>query len=591
MDRVAAPAGNAYDAGSPFGSSRLMTRRSDFWATLLPTAGAALLLALAPRLPWLAPTGQPPPVLLLLLIVAGVVGALHRPLKGETLGLGTVVLPSALLLSGGGPAAALAASCLALSELGLRLARPSLTRKEDRRGLLRILEGAGRAALATLGAGAAWAAVRFLWGLAGAFTAAAFLYLLLWIGLEIADRKIRRPGQPLRLQLLLPAFALDVAGWGLGAAVAFAGLAGGWGLAAALLGGVTLLVLEAERNAFLLQRANNRIHDLERLGLAGERILKKEQLTQVVERIRDESAKVLPFHWYCFEALAPGWELRSWRSGPEGKLEEGVPEPGNWAPVRPGFHRRATWQILERQLRIQGGMVVARVRFWCDPRGLDSKAVDLLDLLIPQASLSAQRFFAGQEAQEDPLTGALLRRALEPKLNQAYNRVGDRGGAMSVILCDIDHFKKINDTWGHAVGDRALVAVVGVLKGSRREGEVCCRYGGEEFLLLLDETPGRDALGMAERLRRQVEALPFEVEGQRVPLTFSAGVACFPDVYVKSAAELILFADEALYESKRRGRNRCLLDVGQGRYVDVEGNVLTSNEGATAAPEPPRIFA
>ena len=161
---------------------------------------------------------------------------------------------------------------------------------------------------------------------------------------------------------------------------------------------------------------------------------------------------------------------------------------------------------------------------------------------------------------------------------------------MSVILCDIDHFKRINDTFGHAVGDRALVAVAGVLKGSRRDGDLCCRYGGEEFLLLVDGIGGEDALGMAERLRRSVEELPFEVEGQRVPLTFSAGVASFPDLYMKSAAELILFADEALYESKRRGRNRCLLDLGQGKYLDVEGNVLASGEAA-AAQEPPRIFA
>jgi hypothetical protein len=76
-----------------------------------------------------------------------------------------------------------------------------------------------------------------------------------------------------------------------------------------------------------------------------------------------------------------------------------------------------------------------------------------------------------------------------------------------------------------------------------------------------------------------------------VQLTFSAGVACFPDLYIKSAAELILFADEALYEAKRQGRNRCLFDIGQGKYLDVEGNVLPSGEAAPAAPEPPRIFA
>jgi diguanylate cyclase (GGDEF)-like protein len=568
-----------------------MKRPSDLWATLLPTGAAVLLLASAPYLSWVAPTGQPSPALLVLLLGAGVAGASHRPLKGETLGLGTVVLPSALLLSGASPAAALAASSLALTELGLRLLRRrTVPKADDRRGLLRILESSGRAALATLGAGAAWSAVRFLWGFAGSFAFAASFYLLIWIGLEIADRKIRRPEQPLRLQLLLPPFLVDALGWALGGAVALVGFVHGWGLAGALLGAVALLALEAARNAFFRDRAEHRVHDLERLGRAGDRLTEKEQeLLQVVERIRDESAKVLEFHWYHFEALAAGWELRNWWSGPEGSLEEGAPDPGTYAPVLPGFHRRTAWQIVERQLRAFG-QVVARVRFWCDPRGLDPKTIDLLDLLIPKASHSVQRIFAGKEAQEDPLTGALLRRALEPRLTLAYLGACESGGALSVILCDIDHFKRINDTFGHGVGDRALIAVAAVLKASRREGETCCRYGGEEFLLLVDGTGGEDALSLAERLRQGVEELVFEVDGQRVPLTLSAGVASFPDLYIKSAAELILFADEALYEAKRRGRNRCLLDLGQERYLDVEGNVLTTGEAA-AALEAPRIFA
>jgi predicted signal transduction protein with EAL and GGDEF domain len=86
-----------------------------------------------------------------------------------------------------------------------------------------------------------------------------------------------------------------------------------------------------------------------------------------------------------------------------------------------------------------------------------------------------------------------------------------------------------------------------------------------------------------------VEALEFEVDGQSVPLTLSAGVAAFPDLFIKTAAELILFADEALYEAKRRGRNRCLLDIGQGRYLDRDGNLLTTEEVQPAV-EAPRIF-
>jgi diguanylate cyclase (GGDEF)-like protein len=123
----------------------------------------------------------------------------------------------------------------------------------------------------------------------------------------------------------------------------------------------------------------------------------------------------------------------------------------------------------------------------------------------------------------------------------------------------------------------------------RRAEDLCCRYGGEEFVLLMDGTNGEAGLAVAERLRQAIEALDFQVEGQRVPLTLSAGVASFPDLYIKTGAELILFADEALYEAKRRGRNRCLLDAGQGRYMDVEGNILTTEEAAPAA-EAPRIF-
>ncbi len=101
---------------------------------------------------------------------------------------------------------------------------------------------------------------------------------------------------------------------------------------------------------------------------------------------------------------------------------------------------------------------------------------------------------------------------------------------------------------------------------------------------------GEEGLAAAERLRAAIEALQLDFEGQRIPLTLSAGVASFPELYIKTAAELILFADEALYEAKRRGRNRVLLDIGQGRYMDTEGSVLATEE-VHAAAEAPRIFA
>ena len=141
----------------------------------------------------------------------------------------------------------------------------------------------------------------------------------------------------------------------------------------------------------------------------------------------------------------------------------------------------------------------------------------------------------------------------------------------------------------HPAGDAALVASASVFK-TAHEGALCCRYGGEEFVLLLEGMDNGQALAVAEQVRQRIEALPFEHDGARIPLTLSAGVASYPAVLAKTAAELILFADEALYEAKRRGRNRVLLDVGQGRYQDVEGNVFQSDESPKTS-EPPRIFA
>ena len=310
----------------------------------------------------------------------------------------------------------------------------------------------------------------------------------------------------------------------------------------------------------------------------------------MVRRIRVECEQVVQPFWMQFELLAPGSELKSWwasRGLPEGEVREGVPEPDRYPPPLPGMHRRASWTILDHQLRIEGKLL-GRLRLWCDPRRLDPQGVDLLDRLIPQMAVSVERFLAIREAREDALTGAVLRRVLEKELHELHAKVRNDGGDMSVVLCDLDHFKKINDTWGHPAGDAALVAAAGILK-TAREGALCCRYGGEEFVILLADTQGGDALAVAESVRQRIEALPFEYDGQRIPLTMSAGVASYPDIMAKTAAELILFADEALYEAKRRGRNRVLLDVGQGRYQDVEGNVFQSEEAPKAA-EPPRIF-
>jgi diguanylate cyclase (GGDEF)-like protein len=568
----------------------------DLWASLLPTAGGALALAIAWRVPALV-RGEPMPAwLLVTLVLAGTAAACHRPAVGvATLGLGAMILPAAFRLSGAAPAAALAAGLLLVVEMTLRIIHrlASLHPHERRDFLPRSLESAGRAVLATLAAGGVWAGLAGPWSPVPALLVAAAVYLLLWIGLEAADRKIRRPEAPLRFRSILLPLSLDAGGWIAGGVILLVGDRAGWPLAAFLAGCLGGLAVETTRHGMLRQKAQHRARNLERLRRASNRMTTPlEEMTSIADRIHTECGNVVKFFWFQFEALAPGSELKSWWRGPGSEaLEVGVPEPDRYPPALPGFHRRTQWQILERLLRARpDGTVLARLRLWCDPRRTDARQIELLDRLLPQMTAAVQRCLLDRESREDPLTGVSMRRVLEKRLNEGHARCCETGESMALLLCDLDHFKRINDTYGHPAGDAALVAVAGVLKSLRRTEDLCCRYGGEEFILLMEGTNGEDGLAVAERLRRSVEALEFEVEGQRVPLKLSAGVASFPDLYIKTAAELILFADEALYEAKRRGRNRCLLDIGQGRYMDVEGNVLTTDE-TTPSAEAPRIFA
>ncbi len=569
----------------------------DLWASLLPTLGALLALGVASRMPALDAEEMMPPGLLLVLILAGAAAACHRPFRSiSTVGLGTLVLPLALAGLGGVPAAGLAASSFLSAELLTRLVRQTAVYgASDRRSLRRSLETAGRAVLATLAAAVAWMVFPPGTPLATIAATSGLTYLVFWIGLEVADGKIRRPEQTVssRWKTLARPVALDAFGWAAGSVLVAVQTKSGWTLTGLLVAALSLLALEAARNRVLHERSHHRAFDLERLRRAGKRVVQKgeQEIVDVADRIKVESGKVVQFHWFQFELLAPGSEFKSWWAGPKGaesELRMGVPEPDRYAPVLPGVHRRAQWNIVERQLR-GDGTLLARLRLWCDPRLLDLQGVELLDRLLPQMSASVERCLAGREAREDALTGAVLRRVLEKKLHEVHARVREEAGDMAVILCDLDHFKKINDTHGHPAGDAALVAAAGVFK-TAHEGALCCRYGGEEFVLLVEGMDGGMALALAEQVRQRIQELPFEHEGTRIPLTMSAGIASYPGVLAKTAAELILFADEALYEAKRRGRNRVLLDVGQGRYQDVEGNVFQSDEIQKTS-EPPRIFA
>ncbi len=143
---------------------------------------------------------------------------------------------------------------------------------------------------------------------------------------------------------------------------------------------------------------------------------------------------------------------------------------------------------------------------------------------------------------------------------------------LSVLMFDIDFFKKFNDTYGHACGDYVLQQVASLIKGSIRSQDLASRYGGEEFTVLLSDTNKKDAVFIADRIRKNIEAYDFEYENKHMKVTVSGGVAVFSSETnpVKSAKALVDQADQALYVSKRNGRNR--VTFADPSFLTVMGN-------------------
>jgi diguanylate cyclase (GGDEF)-like protein len=158
-------------------------------------------------------------------------------------------------------------------------------------------------------------------------------------------------------------------------------------------------------------------------------------------------------------------------------------------------------------------------------------------------------------ATTDGLTGLLNKRALRDVAQQKLKSANRFKKPLSVLVCDIDHFKKVNDTHGHDVGDVVIRGFGDVLRKVKRDTDVVGRFGGEEFVVVCEETDERGALQLAERIRLELEAASFDAESATVKVTCSLGVATFPAAG-QSWDALFKATDEALYASKRGGRNR-----------------------------------
>ena len=176
-----------------------------------------------------------------------------------------------------------------------------------------------------------------------------------------------------------------------------------------------------------------------------------------------------------------------------------------------------------------------------------------------QDDLKEQNRILEELSNTDPLTKLANRRFLMTALEREYKRSSRQNTSLSLIMADIDHFKNINDVYGHQEGDRVLEVVAEVISGLLREYDLAARFGGEEFALVLPDTDLQGALLVASRVRSKIENYSFSGTLANLRMTISLGVACCPHGKIRSIDDLIRFADDALYSAKHEGRNRVVI--------------------------------
>jgi diguanylate cyclase (GGDEF)-like protein len=193
------------------------------------------------------------------------------------------------------------------------------------------------------------------------------------------------------------------------------------------------------------------------------------------------------------------------------------------------------------------------------PNAFDAQDLQFFSVIGYQMAATLkhfQRFSSIKNiALYDTLTSLYNRRSFDERLGVEAQKSFFAGTALSIVMIDIDHFKKVNDTFGHTEGDKVLHEIAGLLKASVRKKDTVARYGGEEFILILPEAGIEESFMIAERIRRLVENTPFDVSHARINLTVSAGISNFPNHRAGSKEELVKMADQALYDAKRGGRN------------------------------------
>ncbi len=191
-----------------------------------------------------------------------------------------------------------------------------------------------------------------------------------------------------------------------------------------------------------------------------------------------------------------------------------------------------------------------------DPAELIARIKVQLKIKTLQDSLKKSNQALMELSNTDPLTHLSNRRYLMKTLEKELQRCERSQKSMALIMVDVDHFKPVNDTYGHQQGDVILQTLADQMKAHLRDYDLAARFGGEEFALVLPETTLSEAEQVAERLRIAISELRIPADHNEIRLTISLGVATYPHPKVRTVDNLILEADRALYNAKEKGRNR-----------------------------------
>jgi two-component system cell cycle response regulator len=243
-----------------------------------------------------------------------------------------------------------------------------------------------------------------------------------------------------------------------------------------------------------------------------------------------------------------------------------------YVPLREMWAREGTRVTIRSVMALpfplaEGKMGVFLLRRTVDAPKFEAADVQFAETVVKSGAPAIQRAHALETtradnhrlealAQTDPLTQLVNRRALTIRLVTEMERVRRYNAPLAMLLVDLDHFKLVNDTYGHLAGDDVLLAVATILQRAVRSVDLVARYGGEEFVIVLPETGKQGAIAFAERVRDRLAANSFTISGrQDIRVTASIGVATYPSPGLDSVEDLFRAADSALYRAKGSGRN------------------------------------